>query len=268
MENKANIDSKNFSTTSAKMQLRKILVLSGFDPSSKAGILKDTQVIRHLGGHAMAIPTALTAQNFSQNYGFIPIDYDFFEKMLATLLSDKLPDAVKIGMVPNAKIASIIRKNLDGKNLPIVYDPVLSSSDGNALMKSGEEIQILKIIAAISTIITPNIPEAEFFTKVSRELDGFDKIVAEKILKMGAGAVVIKGGHRGGENIYDTLFTTDGSIQKYHRKRLHKNFRGTGCSFSSALAKFLADGLKIENAFVSAERAMDEMLVSFNSVPS
>ncbi len=266
MKNKANIDNRNFPTMNAKIESQNILVLAGFDPSGKAGILKDAEVIRHLGGHAMAVPTALTAQNFSQNYGFIPIDYDFFEKMLITLLSDKIPDAVKIGMVPDVKIASIIAKNLD-RNLPIIYDPVLSSSDGKTLMKPGEEMEIFKIIATISTVVTPNIPEAEFFTKFSNDCDNFEERCAEKIFAMGADAVVIKGGHRDGENIHDTLFTADGYSQKYRRKRLHKKFRGTGCSFSSAMAKFFADRFAIQNAFLSAERAMDEMLASFDSIP-
>ena len=245
-----------------KSKVSKVLVLAGFDPSGKAGILRDAQVIRHLGSYPVAIPAALTAQNFQINDGFIPVDSDFFEKMLMTLLDKNPPDGVKIGMIPDEKTASIVKKFFIDANIPIVYDPVLSSSDGKPLMFKQQERQIFEKIAEIATIITPNIPEAEFFFKIRRHSHNFFDECTKICKSYDVSGMVIKGGHDRGNDITDVLVLADGTLRKYRRKRLDKNIRGTGCMFSSALAKYLADGFSIEDAFLYAEKSMDDMLSS------
>ena len=248
-----------------------VLVLSGLDPSGKAGMLRDVRVISELGGWVLAVPTALTIQDFSVNYGFEPLGAELFEKMLLVILRECAPASVKIGMVPTMEIAQVLADALSKLEAPVVYDPVMRSSDGAPLMNDGEESDIFELLAGISTVITPNIPEASFFSGVSRRCGDFEKSAALSLLtKMTAEkksprsnatkAVLLKGGHSSGGEVVDILFTSNGGRFEYTRKRRGDIIRGSGCALSSAMAMFLADGAELERSFLLAEEVMDGII--------
>ncbi len=229
-----------------------ILTIAGFDPSGKAGIIKDAQTIYALGADCVAAVTALTIQDSSKAFAYKAVPTSFFAQTLYRLLSEDRPNAVKIGMVPTISCANTIARMLSSIEVPIVYDPVVATTDGFALMNSGEEDRIFDTICKISTIITPNLNELKFFKTA--------QCIANK-------PIVLKGGHRSGDIVTDYLFSSgmgetlvsQGTYGKHRRKRVNKIIRGIGCAFSSAMAVFLGQGCSLEEAFEKTEIFMDSI---------
>lgn len=224
----------------------KVLTIAGSDPSGGAGIQADLKTFSALGCYGMSVITALTAQNTMGVQGVYPIPHEFLTQQLRSIFEDIEVNAVKIGMLGDRKsvlaIANIL-KEFKAKN--IVLDPVMVAQSGDPLIDA-EVIDTMKEkLFPISTLITPNLPEAEIL--LGHEI--YDPVEAAKaLLKTGAQAVLLKGGHGAGEAALDVLATPD-DLESFTAKRhATKNTHGTGCTLSSALACFLARGFSMENA--------------------
>jgi len=240
--------------------LNLVLTIAGFDPSGKAGILRDVSIISALGASAQAVPTALTIQDSSQGYGFDAITPELFERMLSILIAQRKPDAVKIGMVPNIALAECIAHYIAPLRIPIVYDTVFSTTDGCTLVEKNMEFEIFRIVSAISTVITPNIPEASLLSGIAHKTDDFEQKVFAIFSKFGVNAMLLKGGHSQKNDVCDSLFTKGKEICIYTRPRLNHEIRGTGCALSSALATFLAMEKSLPQAFYDTEKTIDKLL--------
>ncbi len=237
-----------------------VLALSGLDPSGKAGLLRDVSVINSLDAIAGGIPTAITVQDFERAYEWEPIDGKLFEHILRKLFANRCPDAIKVGMVPNVKLAAVIENEIRKIGIPVVWDPVIATSDGTSLMNPDEIDDIMNVLSRVVTVITPNIPEAERFW-VGKDGKLNENLLSKKVSEYGMKAILLKGGHSSGEYIKDCLVTGSGT-QYYQRFRLDKNIRGTGCALASALATELAAGKPIDKAFMQAEKFMDSFIAS------
>jgi len=237
-----------------------VLAISGLDPSGKAGLLRDVSVINSIDVIAGGIPTAITVQDFERAYVWEPIDEKLFKKILEKLFANRYPDAIKIGMVPNIKLAVVIEKELSSIGIPVVWDPVIAASDGILLMNPDEIDDIMTVLSRVVTVITPNIPEANrFWVGKDGTLD--ENLLSKKVNEYGIMAILLKGGHSSGKYIEDCLIT-DSDMIYYRRIRLNKSIRGTGCALASALATELAAGKPIGNAFIEAEKFMDNFIAS------
>ncbi len=219
----------------------------------------DFRVVLELGGRPIAVPTAMTVQNSRRCLGYIPTPPDIFSKMLQALLDDFAPAAVKVGMMPTRELARRAVAALGERGIPVVYDPVLAASDGCPLVSEGSELSVLGALAPLCDLLTPNADEASLLAGVPKSSNAFDEACAKRFFQMGIKAVLIKGGHRGGERVVDRLFVCDGRVLSHERMR-RRDVRGTGCALSTAIATLLARGFSIRDAFREAERFMDAFI--------
>lgn len=228
--------------------MKRVLTIAGSDSSGGAGIQADIKTMTVNGVYAMSAITALTAQNTTGVFDILTVTPEFLKSQLDAVFSDIFPDAVKIGMVSSKELVLVIAERLKyygAKN--IVTDPVMIATSGSNLMEN-EALKALKEeLLPITTIITPNIFEAEMLSGLKiKDAESMEKC-AKKIGDEFSCAVMLKGGHSV-ENS-DDLFYKDGKYKWLKSKRIDNcNTHGTGCTLSSAIASNLAKGLCLEAA--------------------
>ena len=236
------------------MSLRTALTIAGSDCSGGAGIQADMKTMTMNGVYAMSAITALTAQNTIGVRAIQESTPDFLKQQLDSVFEDIYPDAVKIGMVASSELIRVIVDRLKFYNAKnVVVDPVMISTSGSALMKN-DAIQILiEELLPISSLVTPNIPEAQVLSGMSIENKENMIDAAKKIGDSYHCAVLLKGGHS--INDANDLLYTNGKMVWFEGKRIdNPNTHGTGCTLSSAIASNLAKGFPLEE---SVQRAKD-----------
>ncbi len=239
-----------------------VLSIAGSDPSGGAGIQADLKTCAALGCYGLSVITALTAQNSKGISKILPISGDFIKNQIDTLMNDFNVDIVKIGMIPNKEVLSILVNRLDFYDFKyIIIDPVLNASHGENLMQN-DAIGIFRdVLLPKATIITPNLLEAAILLDqpqdafIEADLDKMKKI-CQRLGKFTKRAVVLKGGHHiNATKCIDLLYFKDQddffefSSQKVPTPNLH----GTGCTFSTAIACFLAKNHSIKSAIKQAK---------------
>lgn len=235
--------------------MKNILTIAGFDPSSGAGITKDLDVFFSLGIHGVSVPTCIVNQNPKGVAGVYPIPHTEFSQMLNTVHDGIRLDGIKIGVMLDEFYVDKLYQFISSANdIPVVLDPLISAKNNTLLITDNGLRALINTVFPKTTVITPNIVEAEIIT--GKKVDNIDDMqdAAKVILSMGTKGVVIKGGHLDGEPV-DILY--DGKeFAKWHKKRINREIHGTGCTFSSALLAFLVKGQNLKNAFESAEQYM------------
>ena len=227
----------------------KVLIIAGSDSSGGAGIQADIKTITALGSYAMTAITAITAQNTTGVKSIVPIPPKEILNQILFTAKDIKPDAIKIGMLHSAKVINSIVKSLDNiKVKKIVLDPVMVAKGGTKLINNNA-IRLLKsrLIKRVS-LITPNIPEAEILTKTKIKSKEDMILAGNKLLRLGARNVLIKGGHLKSELVED-IFINKFEIKIFNSRRYKtKNTHGTGCTLSSAITTFLSCGKPVKKA--------------------
>lgn len=236
-----------------------VLSIAGSDPSGGAGIQADLKTFSALGVYGMAVITSLTAQNTRGVAGVADVPPDFVAKQIQAVFADIKVNAVKIGMLSNAKIIVAVAEMIEKYNPPhVVLDPVMVATSGDTLI-SGDAVDVLKSrLVPLCDVLTPNIPEAEKLTrKAVLEMD----IAAAELLQLGAGAVYLKGGHLKGNNASDLLHSEKIS-EFFDAPRIEtKNTHGTGCTLSSAIAAYLARGMNLREACAAAKAYVTSAII-------
>lgn len=233
--------------------MKHVLSIAGSDCSGGAGIQADLKAFSACGVYGMTVITALTAQNTRGVRSVQVVDAAFVGEQIDAVFDDIRVDAVKIGMLPNPQIMTIVAQRLEKyKPAVVVVDPVMVAKSGHALMPP-EAVAVFKdLLVPLADLLTPNLPEAEALTGfLPASLHDMSQ-AGEKLLALGARAVLVKGGHSTGRPD-DVLVTPKGSqvFEGVRHQNIHTH--GTGCSLSSALAAFLARGLPLETAVRSAK---------------
>ncbi len=223
-----------------------VLTIAGSDNYGGAGIQVDAKVIHTLGGYAFTAITALTAQNSTGVKDSFVTPEQIFKAQLTSILDDIEVDAVKIGMLANAEIITIIAEVIDKYKLKnIVLDTVLVSSSGKALLEPSAIRTMVKELFPRVDIITPNIPEVNALlgTEYTGKNDEIE-VMSKGLFELGAKAVLLKGGHSSdNQNATDHLVEKSFKIVPFTTTRLHTTHtHGTGCVLSSAIATHLAKG--------------------------
>ena len=244
------------------MKKKTALTIAGSDCSGGAGIQADLKTMTMNGVYAMSAITALTAQNTTGVRGIQESTPDFLKQQLDAVFEDIYPDAVKIGMVASGELICVIADRLrhyGAKN--VVVDPVMVATSGAALMKTDAVETLIAELLPISTLVTPNIPEAEVLSgmKIEREEDMV--AAAKKIGDNFHCAVLLKGGHS--INDANDLLYADGELTWFAGKRiLNPNTHGTGCTLSSAIAANLAKGFPLTESVRRAKRYISDALAA------
>ncbi len=242
------------------MKKKTALTIAGSDCSGGAGIQADLKTMTMNGVYAMSAITALTAQNTTGVRGIQESTPDFLKQQLDAVFEDIYPDAVKIGMVASTELIRVIADRLrhyGAKN--VVVDPVMVATSGAALMKTDAVETLIAELLPISTLVTPNIPEAEVLSgmKIEREEDMV--AAAKKIGDNFHCAVLLKGGHS--INDANDLLYADGELTWFAGKRIpNPNTHGTGCTLSSAIAANLAKGFPLTESVRRAKAYISDAL--------
>ena len=224
------------------------LTFAGFDPSGGAGVLADCRVFEAFGFYGMAVVTAFTVQGPRSVESVLGVPDGLILRSAGALAEQAAIAAVKIGMLFDAHTVREVAQSIDlFKTAPVVLDPVIEASDGTRLIDDdGIEAMKEALIGKVDAI-TPNVPEAERLTglKIEDEASAFK--AAEKLLELGAGCAVIKGGHLNGDPV--DFLAASGLRRSYRTQRITgPQVHGTGCAFSSALAALLGQGCDVQAA--------------------
>jgi hydroxymethylpyrimidine/phosphomethylpyrimidine kinase len=242
------------------------LTIAGSDSSGGAGIQADLRTFEALGVHGATAITAITAQNAQGVSAIAPLSADLVTAQIEAVAADSEIQATKIGMLATAAIAEAVAAAIEDLELPlVVLDPVLASTTGTRLLDAdGVQTLIAELLPRV-LVVTPNLPEAEALS--GRRIDSIARArdAARRLHEMGAENVILKGGHGLGSttmggahddaeaDVLDILF--DGkAFHEFRVARVHGQMRGTGCSYSSAVAAFLALGRTLPDAAAQAQR--------------
>jgi hydroxymethylpyrimidine/phosphomethylpyrimidine kinase len=231
------------------------LTIAGSDSSGGAGIQADLKTFAALGVYGASAITALTAQNTQGVSGIHPVPPEFVTAQIDSVFGDLTVGAVKIGMVAERTVIEAIAaalKRWSPKH--VVLDPVMVATSGDRLLAREAVDALRRQLIPLACIITPNLPEA---AALLDEPIATDKAAIEqqgqRLLALGAPAVLIKGGHGQGSESVDHLIRADGIVALSAPRVATRNTHGTGCSLSSAIAAGLAKGEPLEAAVRSAK---------------
>ena len=223
------------------------LSIAGSDSGGGAGIQADLKTFFALGVHATSVLTAVTAQNTQGVSAWQAVSPDLVIQQLDAVITDLDPAAIKTGMLANAGMVAELGKRLKILEIPLIVDPVLVASSGDALTGPGTVQAYLEHLLPIASLVTPNHPEARALTgmKIRNGADALQ--AAHNLLETGCGAVLLKGGHGRDETVEDLLLSRNGS-KIYRHPRLEGVFHGTGCTLSAAITAHIALGRSLEEA--------------------
>lgn len=231
------------------------LTIAGSDSSGGAGVQADLKTFQALGVFGMSAITAVTVQNTCKVYAVEAVSPQIVHDQITCLFEDIDIHAVKIGMVSSIPLIEAIASALSGVDRPsVVLDPVMISKSGYALLEPDAQEALKTILFPLADVVTPNIHEAQALVGGTIETEAQMRAAAEEIRAYGAGKVVVKGGHLNGEQATDIVFDGARHIALTSKRLSTRNTHGTGCTFSSAIAAYLARG---ESFFDAARKAKD-----------
>jgi hydroxymethylpyrimidine/phosphomethylpyrimidine kinase len=231
------------------MRVPVAVTIAGSDSGGGAGIQADLKTFSALGVYGTSVVTALTAQNTNGVFAIHEVPAEFIAAQMDAVFSDFEITAVKIGMLGNAAAIGIVAGELGRRRARnVVLDTVTASSSGEALLRP-DAIGALRELIALANLVTPNLSEAAALVggSVARTEDEM-QAQAQKLLALGAGAVLIKGGHADGPESVDLLVEPGACTRLAAPRIATRNTHGTGCTLASAIAAGLANGLSLSDA--------------------
>lgn len=233
--------------------MKTALSIAGSDCSGGAGIQADIKTMSAIGVFGMSVIVSVVAENTSRVISIEEISPKVIADQIDAVFEDIEVDAVKVGMLSTPECMQAVAEKLKQyKPKHIVIDPVMYAKNGYPLMQESSIDTLINTIIPISTLLTPNIPEAEKIANMKIETIEDMKEAAQKILALGAKAVLVKGGHYMGD-AQDILYDGE-NFYTFVKQRINtKNTHGTGCTLSSAIASYLALGENLEGAIEKAK---------------
>lgn len=238
-----------------------VLTIAGSDCSGGAGIQADLKTMSAFDVYGMSVITAVTAQNTCGVTGVQNVTGEMIRLQLEAVMSDIMPDAVKIGMLATADAVEAVADILEKYHVEhVILDPVMVSTSGRSLLEAEGKEQMLRRLFPLAELVTPNIPEAE---EILKAVDGsvenkrtvssvqitdqtmMEKAAQEIRQKYGCN-VLLKGGHMI-QAADDLLYQTQAVW--FPAQRIDcTNTHGTGCTLSTAIASALARGCSLKEA--------------------
>jgi hydroxymethylpyrimidine/phosphomethylpyrimidine kinase len=226
------------------------LTVAGSDSGGGAGIQADLKTFSALGVYGASVITALTAQNTVGVQGIHDIPAAFVTQQMDSVFSDLAVGAVKVGMLSQPPVIEAVADGLRRHAAQnVVLDPVMVAASGDRLLASEAVEVLVRALLPQALVITPNLPEAAaILGQDIAEDEPAMRRQAERLLGLGAKAVLLKGGHAEGPESVD-LFLDASGLQRLPAPRvITRNTHGTGCTLSSAIAAGLAKGLPLREA--------------------
>jgi hydroxymethylpyrimidine kinase/phosphomethylpyrimidine kinase len=222
------------------------LTIAGSDSGGGAGVQADLKAFAAAGCFGMSAIVALTAQNTLGVTAVHEAPPGFVRAELEAVFSDLGVDAAKTGMLFSRVVIETVADFMEGRHVPLVVDPVMLASSGARLLQDDAVSTLVERLFPLATVVTPNLNEAEALAGISaprREL-------AERIVALGARAVVVTGGH--GDEPVDHLYDGDRHVEIHVERHDLAATHGAGCTHSATLAAELAKGAPLEDAAQTA----------------
>lgn len=231
------------------------LTIAGSDSSGGAGIQADLKTFSSLGVYGASVITSITVQNTKGVGGIQAVSQEIVEGQIDAVFEDLRIDAVKIGMLHNKRNVESVAKAIDSYcPSKVILDPVMISTSGSKLMEDKTIESLVTELFHRVTLVTPNIDEAAFLSGMPIGNEQEMEIAAQKMLAMGCRSVLMKGGHLGGQEMADILFTPGEAPLRLVAPTVDsQNTHGTGCTLSSAIAAYMALGKKLPEAVRAAK---------------
>ena len=235
------------------------LTIAGSDSGGGAGLQADLKTFHQFGVFGTSVVTAVTAQNTVGVRGWQGLPPELVTRQIDALADDLPPLAVKSGMLGSAELVEAVADGIARRRLPrYVLDPVMVATSGDRLLERAAERLIAERLVPLATLVTPNLDEAAILVGDRVTAPGEMERAGRALLKLGAQAALVKGGHLPreeegeGDEIVDVL-VMDGAVRRFTHTRLDTtSTHGTGCTLSAAIAAGLAHGRPLERAVEDA----------------
>jgi len=236
------------------------LTIAGSDPSGGAGLQADLKVFHQHHVYGTTVVTLITVQNSHSVTRVSLLDPELISEQFHAVRSDLPIAAIKTGALGSRDAVIAVADCLKSVECPVVIDPVMISTHGKILLeKDAEEALITRLIPQ-ATLITPNIAEAELLSEMKITSTEEAREACRRIVKRGAGSVLIKGGHGTGEQATDLLLTGDGFLEITSQRHHTRSTHGSGCTLSAAIAANLAHGKTLIDSVTAAKHYVSEAI--------
>ena len=235
------------------------LTIAGSDSGGGAGLQADLKTFHQFGVFGTSVVTAVTAQNTVGVRAWQGLPPELVTRQIDALADDLPPLAVKSGMLGSAELVEAVAAGIARRRLPrYVLDPVMVATSGDRLLERAAERLIAERLVPLATLVTPNLDEAAILVGDRVTAPDDMERAGRALLKLGAQAALVKGGHLPreeegeGDEIVDVL-VMDGAVRRFTHTRLDTtSTHGTGCTLSAAIAAGLAHGRPLERAVEDA----------------
>jgi hydroxymethylpyrimidine/phosphomethylpyrimidine kinase len=232
------------------------LTIATSDSGGGAGIQADLKAFARLGCHGMSAIVALTAQSTTEVRSVHEAPPEFIRDELDVLFEDIGVDGAKTGMLFSTRIIETVADFLDGRQVPLVVDPVMVAASGAQLLQDDAVSVLVERLFPLATVVTPNLHEACALVGLPYSDEANREHLAEAIHELGALAVVVTGGH--GSEAVDWLFDGERHVPIEVVRFGDEATHGAGCTHSAALTAFLARGETLEDAARRAAQVASE----------
>lgn len=233
-----------------------VLCFGATDPSGGAGLQADLLTIASMGCHPLTVVTAITVQDTSGVDDVLPIDAEWVNDQARAVLEDMPVAAFKIGLLGSVENITVIAAILaDYPDIPLVFDPVLTSGRGDELANDNMINAMRELLLPQTTVLTPNSMEARSLVQDEDSEEDVQNLAdcAKLLLQMGCEYVLITGTHEHTPKVINTLYSEQGVVSDEHWPRLPSIYHGSGCTLAAAIAALLANGLPVEDAVNEAQ---------------
>ncbi len=241
------------------------MTIAGSDSAGGAGIQADLKTFSALGVYGASVITALTAQNTCGVSAVYDVTPEFIAQQMHAVCTDLDVSAVKIGMLHRSQIIETVSETLRNSSIGhIVLDPVMVAKSGDALLQDDAIDALKAYLIPMSSIITPNIPEAARLLR--RKTDYIESNIeqaVERLLSLGCASVLLKGGHRTTQPDSTDIFYDGNNLTALSSPRIDTvNTHGTGCTLSAAICAYLARKEGVENSVLAAKSYIDAAILN------
>lgn len=241
------------------------LTIAGVDPSGGAGVSADLKTFHQHGVYGCAVVSLITVQNTTHVRRVEPLPADLVAEQLDAVLEDFTPDAAKTGALGSAEIVRAVAQRFRAQRVPLVVDPVRVAKHDAALLDASARGVVIDELLPVACVITANADEAAWLCERDVRDEAGARAAAERLQRLGARAVLIKGGHLAGGEAVDVLRLDNGDEHLLRAPRIAaRHTHGVGCTLSAAIAANLALGLPL---LAACERAKTWISAAIASAP-
>ena len=239
------------------------LTIAGTDSSGGAGVVADLKTFEALGVWGTLALVAVTAQNTLGVQAIETLPAALVRAQIESVATDVGIDAVKTGMLARSDLVSAVAAAIRDFGVPnLVVDPVFVSKHGDTLLADDAVDALRSELLPLAALVTPNVPEAEALVGFAIADRQSMEAAAQELLRSGAGAVLVKGGHLEGSISPDCLVVAGvaGAAWLEGDRIPGRHTHGTGCVLSAAITAELARGRPIEHACLTAKRFVERAI--------